>query len=321
MKAAPALPAAALFLVTALAGSLAPPASVDLRDLDDAWLHTTYEQYRDVAGFIDVAYTTQPFLHVALLFRDAVPDRLPVVHPTLATRAYVVDAEPLTHDPLVPVMDLLAQDVPTGIRPGQWMQLPHPCTFSFVVRDSANDLHILTAGHCVDFVGQAVTIRGLGTIGHVRAFVNGGVGADYAVVKILSSQTVNVNPRTIGWGGPTTVATGTVPLSTGVKHYGWGALTWQTHETRCRVGAGPLLWGATTVGWSSVTIWGDSGSELLLADGRAAGIVTHLSTAPWQGTVLGTRYTHAVAQMGTTLGTTFTLESGGPILTTCDGNT
>lgn len=308
--------ALAALLSTSLSASLAPQASIDLRDLDEGWLHQVKPAYESLPGFLDVAYTNQPFLHVAILFRDVVPADLPSLHPSLETRGYVLEAKPLTHEPIVPVMHLLAQDLPPGIRPGAWMLGPHACTMAFVVQDQNGEKYITTAGHCVDFVGQTVSVTNHGNIGVVMDFLNDGVGADYAIVKINDNKLGELNPRTAGWGGPTTVAT-SAGLTTGIKHYGWGALTWQTHETRCRQGVGPLVWGTEYFGFAGVAIWGDSGSEVEAADGRAVGILTHLSLFPWEGTALGTRFSFALSEMGSHLGKTLTLVPGGAVEAQC----
>lgn len=283
---------------------------------DPAWLHEALPAYADLPGFVDVAYVREPTLHVGVLFEQDPPAAVPDLHPRLETRAYHVQAEPVTHDPVVPLYHLLAQDIPEGIRPGAWMTAPHNCTMSFAVQDGQGIPYLTTAGHCVDAVGQAVHLKNEGPIGEVVAFTDAGVGADYALVRIDEDNRSQVDPSVPGWGGPTGVARG-ADLDDGVKHYGWGVLTWPLHESRCRSGAGPLLWGTKAFGFAGVAAFGDSGSDAMLGDGRAAGIVTHLSIAPWQGTVLGTRHTHAIDRLESRTGLDLTLMTGGPVADRC----
>jgi hypothetical protein len=226
---------------------------------------------------------------------------------------------PLTHGPIVPVMDLLAQNVKPGIRPGQWMQYPADCTFSFVVADQSGRLYITSAGHCVDFTGQAVRTRDLGEIGFVRAWRFTDVGQDFALIQIHPHMYEHVDPTMIGWGGPTGLLTTTPPAGTTLRHYGFGSATWMDHSTRCRsaVTTGSS-WSTTTYHQHGVVLWGDSGSPTMTAAGLAVGINTHLSLNPAAGQSSGTRFTHALAQLSQMTGLQLTLVPGRAVNDVCD---
>lgn len=286
--------------------------------VDEAWLADADAFYAALPGFADVGYAAAPDVHVAVLFHGEPPADVPALHPALATRAYSTSAfEPVSHDALVPFMHLLAQQVPHGIRPGAWTTAPWACTMAHVARDAAGKTFIMTAGHCVDRVGQRVALEGEGEIGSVVAFRNGGYGEDFALVSVDDSKLHRVDASMIGWKGPVGVAT--EPGLEAVKHYGWGALTWQAHATRCREGVtAPTYWGVRGFGFNGVVIWGDSGSAANTGDGRALGIITHLSLNPLMGNNYGTRATYALDQLERMTGLDLSIVNGEPVRDTCE---
>jgi hypothetical protein len=147
------------------------------------------------------------------------------------------------------------------------------------------------------------------------AFRNAGVGRDYALVRIDAQHHGKIDPSMVGWHGPQGLAT--EPELGLVKHYGWGALTWQAHATRCRAGVTlPDWWGVTSFAFEGEVIWGDSGSGANTGSGKALGIITHLGGI--EGNSVGTRATHALQQLGAAIGRTLTIEDGRPILDACD---
>lgn len=227
----------------------------------------------------------------------------------------VMPTAPATHDPIVPVMEQLAQNTQPGIRPGAWMEEPHPCTFAFVVEDQDGRIYITTAGHCVDFVGQRVSIREQGEFGTVVAFRDAGAHHDYALISIDSGKLDQVDPTMIGWGGPTGVYQygGVV---TQVKHYGWGSGTWYDHTTRCRTAlAFTPFWDSETFSMFGTVLWGDSGSGSMTADGQALGINTHLDFV--DGTSTGPRFDHVLRELGAMTGLRLDLVEGRPIRDMC----
>jgi hypothetical protein len=188
-----------------------------------------------------------------------------------------------------------------GIRPGSEMIFPYGCTMNFVF-GSPGSYSIGTAGHCVDKVGQPVTLLTIapGTppsarnlllveIGTVQKRVDNGVGADFALVSIKSELQSWVFPTIPQVGGPCGVYTGDglteqrVPLKghatadagEQIFHYGHGVGI-GTGGT-ARTGHG-LYWEPKAFYWTGSVIFGDSGSAARVGTTGlgAAGDVTHL---------------------------------------------
>jgi hypothetical protein len=188
-----------------------------------------------------------------------------------------------------------------GIRPGSQMIAPYGCTMNFVF-GSPGSYSIGTAGHCVDAVGQPVTLLTIapGTpptadnlvlveIGTVQKRVDNGIGADFALVSIRPELQGWVFPTIPQVGGPCGVYTGNgladvqVPLQghatadpgEQVFHYGHG-LGVGTGGTP-RTGHG-LYWESKAFWWAGNVVFGDSGSAARVGTTGlgAAGDVTHL---------------------------------------------
>jgi hypothetical protein len=188
-----------------------------------------------------------------------------------------------------------------GIRPGSEMIFPSGCTMNFVF-GSPGRYSIGTAGHCVDKVGQPVTLLTIapGTppsvenlvlveIGTVKKRVDNGIGADFALVSIKDELQSWVFPTIPQVGGPCGVYTGdgltdqsvpvkghaTVDAGEQVFHYGHG-LGIGTGGTS-RTGHG-LYWENKAFWWAGSVVFGDSGSAVRVGTTGlgAAGDVTHL---------------------------------------------
>jgi hypothetical protein len=199
----------------------------------------------------------------------------------------------------------VAPDAPlsgyVGIRPGSEMIFPYGCTMNFVF-GSPGSYSIGTAGHCVDKVGEPVTLLSIapGTppsaqnlllveIGTVSKRVNNGVGADFALVSIKPELQSWVFPTIPQVGGPCGVYTGdglteqqlplqghaTVDAGEQVFHYGHG-LGIGTGGT-ARTGHG-LYWEPKAFWWAGSVVFGDSGSAARVGTTGSArpGDVTHL---------------------------------------------
>lgn len=183
----------------------------------------------------------------------------------------------LSHEWWVPYMDTAALDIPNGIRPGAWLRLGNSyCTASFVVEDQAGKLYLMTAGHCTQSLGQRIAVKQGTLVAAAGEWLEFGTligrnpnGYDTALIRIDEDKYDLVDPNMPGWGGPQGVAT-TRPAD--ALHYGWGWVTWQEHQTRCRA--------ATTLSWSPTTWWietdtygggGDSGSGVMSYAGLALG--------------------------------------------------
>ncbi len=188
------------------------------------------------------------------------------------------DPLPTSHGYWVPYMETAAPSIPDGIRPGAWIQAgSHYCTAAFVVEDQTGGLYLTTAAHCTDHVGQRVSVME-GTLvaaaGQWEPFGTvvehwPGWNLDAALIEIDEDHHDDVDPSMPGWGGPTGIAT---DAPEGVFHYGWGWVTWQEHQNRCRDGPS-VSWGSQTW-WANTTGGGgDSGSGVLTDSGEALGIL------------------------------------------------
>jgi hypothetical protein len=116
-----------------------------------------------------------------------------------------------------------------GIRPGAWVIAPYGCTMNFVFTKSSR-YAIGAAGHCVDKVGDTVTLVTLapGTenpvlvdIGQVIARHENGIGDDFALVSIRPELNEWVFPTTAVIGGRAGNASGQGPGPCGTTATGW----------------------------------------------------------------------------------------------------
>lgn len=108
-------------------------------------------------------------------------------------------------------------------------------------------------------------------------------GNDFALVKVDPRDVPKVNPTMPFWGGPTGLNRGTLPSGSSVYGYGSSELRLGTTLLSPRSGTST---GTVEGGWRhaaytiSPGIPGDSGSGLLGADGRAAGILSTVNLTP-----------------------------------------
>ncbi|HVL86775.1 MAG TPA: fibronectin type III domain-containing protein [Candidatus Thermoplasmatota archaeon] len=116
---------------------------------------------------------------------------------------------------------------------------------------------------------------------------NGNRANDFALVEILPAWEGLVHPAVLHFGGPTAVVHPLdVPVLTEVVSYGNSPLRAGLEPTSPKRG---FVTGRTADSWTvqiytvSPGVPGDSGSNLLLADGRALGIVVTLAFAPLAG--------------------------------------
>lgn len=206
-----------------------------------------------------------------------------------------------------------------GIRPGSEMIAPSGCTMNFVFQKSGV-YAIGTAGHCVEKVGEPVTLLTIapGTpptvdnlvvveIGNVISRTENGIGADFALVSIKPELQSWVFATEAGVGGPcgTYTADGTAPDVNGwnplvkgenpieagetIYHYGHGLGIGTTGTPRTGVAT---AWTTDAYYWAGAVIFGDSGSAARIQDFRAAGDVTHLViNLKYVGYNAGTRIT------------------------------
>lgn len=200
----------------------------------------------------------------------------------------------------------VAPDAPlsgyVGIRPGSQMIFPYGCTMNFVFQKSGT-YAIGTAGHCVDKVGQPVTLITIAPgdpvdpnnlvlveIGEVISRTENGVGADFALVSIKPSLQSWVFPTIPVVAGPCGAYTGngvvsadvvplrghaTVDAGETIFHYGHGLGIGSGGTPRT---GHALYWEPDAFWWQGTVVFGDSGSAARVGTTGlgAAGDVTHL---------------------------------------------
>lgn len=186
-----------------------------------------------------------------------------------------------------------------GIRPGSEMIAPYGCTMNYVFQKSGV-FAIGTAGHCVDKVGQPVTLLTVApgtsnpvlvTIGNVITMSDNGIGSDFALVSIkpelqswvFTTQAVvggpcgaytadGTAPDVEGWN-PLVKSENPIEAGEGIFHYGHGLGIGTTGTPRAGVAT---AWTTDAYFWAGAVIFGDSGSAARIHDLKAAGDVTHL---------------------------------------------
>jgi hypothetical protein len=194
-----------------------------------------------------------------------------------------------------------------GVAAAGCIVAPAGCTANFVFADGASR-YIGTARHCVDSIGQEVTMQvdtttlaTVGTVSHMTSG-EGEPGNDWALVRIDPAVAAKwgVDPRVPVVGGPNGIYTGCELQA--VKYYG--------HGYGVLVAQGKPEFGVATnwyddgYGWTGFGAPGDSGSPVLVADGRAAGNFTHLivDIGQYPGSDhAGMRITRALQQFGVAL--------------------
>ena len=201
-----------------------------------------------------------------------------------------------------PTVDPSSADVYSG----QCVVFPAGCTANFIFKTGPEPLgpasdgrtaFIGTAGHCVDHSNQTVFMQRGPTIiavGVVKKHVNGGIGNDFAAIRI--NEGLTVDPQSPA-GGPQGIYTGCEPQ--GVKYYG--------HGFGVFVGQGKIEGGVATnwfdraFAWTGAGLPGDSGSGVtIVGSDAAAGDFTHLVVDPkYPGSDLaGTRITRILGYLG-----------------------
>jgi hypothetical protein len=210
----------------------------------------------------------------------------------------------------VPIPDGVDDDASglafTGIRPGAWIIAPSGCTTNFVF-GSSSDYYIGTAGHCAN-VGDEVTLIAapgvLMNIGTTVKSVNKGIGNDFALIDVRPSMEQYVNPSMTYFGGPT--GTGSPRPDDVVEHAGHGLVIGTGGTPR----AGVVVYrgngdGGDAFAWVGAASPGDSGSAVRLANGQAAGDLTHLVVGgPYvPGNVAGTTIQRMLTIAGKPLAT------------------
>ena len=215
-----------------------------------------------------------------------------------------------------------------GVRPGAYVESEDlsgeraGCSFNFVfngftrgVDPVALGRYIGTAGHCVLVTeGQHSWSAGKGprvfdsTGRHINRYVFAvQKGArDFALIKLLPG--VRSNPRMCHWGGPTGIIAGPVEGTLELKHFGQGTGLGDTIPARTAIGQ-DLADRDEARAWGAV-VFGDSGSGIIAADGRALGVIVSMGagyTPGGSGTVGITRLSPQVDLAEQVLGLDFRL--------------
>ena len=187
-----------------------------------------------------------------------------------------------------------------GVSAAGCIVAPAGCTANFIFGGPGN-WHVGTAAHCVDGVGDEVvmqvdtaTLASVGTV--VKRTAEQEPGEDFALIRIdpgVASKW-GVNPAIPVIGGPNGVYTGCGPVP--VLHYGhgYGVVVAQGKPE----GGLAADWGDDAYSWAGVGIFGDSGSPVIVAGGRAAGNFTHLVVGGFVGNLAGMRATRMIQFAG-----------------------
>jgi hypothetical protein len=194
-----------------------------------------------------------------------------------------------------------------GVSAAGCIVAPAGCTANFIFA-SGSTRYVGTARHCVDSIGQEVTMQvdttTIATVGTVSHMTSGeGVpGNDWALIRIdpAVASKWGINPAVPVAGGPNGIYTSCAV--TPVVHYGHG---YGVAVAQGKLEGGLATnWNNTGFGWTGFGAPGDSGSPVLTATGQAAGDFTHLIVDPGTypgSTLAGTRITRALSQFGVSL--------------------
>jgi hypothetical protein len=194
-----------------------------------------------------------------------------------------------------------------GVSAAGCVVAPAGCTANFIFA-SGSTRYVGTARHCVDSVGQEVTmqvdtttIATVGTVSHMTSG-DGEPGNDWALVRIDPAVAAKwgISPAVPVVGGPNGIYTSCAV--TPVVHYGHG---YGVAVAQGKLEGGLATnWNSTGFGWTGFGAPGDSGSPVLTTGGQAAGDFTHLIVDPGTypgSTLAGTRITRALSQFGVSL--------------------
>jgi hypothetical protein len=169
------------------------------------------------------------------------------------------------------------------VRPGVAI-MNATCTLGFVLRDETNaSVYALTAGHCVESVGQPVTVDEVRRFGVVVAFEDGSDGgADWALVRVDTAHRNATSPSVLHWTGPGTPEPELPGQGETVCLYGWGG-TGSSSAPRAR--CGPVVESApgdTPIGrirYDIDTQGGDSGGPVIIHE-TGAPVAIHATANP-----------------------------------------
>lgn len=261
----------------------APTTTMDPQRVDRL-LEELHDTFEGMPGFVDVYFYAGQDPAFRPTFVQEIPDaaretetQVPVAFDVIPERPQPAQATPPALSNSAPgTGDVLCQ----GIRPGA--ALLSGCTVNYVFTDG-QDLYMGTAGHCHSEGDAAVIVKAGNDRVHIGDVVfstgDGGVGDDFALIKIRDAVESRVHPEMCDWGGPTGTHHGSI-LGRGVLQTGHGSgvappAFLGSAPPRPKPGAG-VAWGHTSFTWLGNSIPGDSGSPARIDTGGALGTVTHL---------------------------------------------
>lgn len=218
-----------------------------------------------------------------------------------------------------------------GIRPGAWTKSASGrCTFNFVFDGSDGRTYIGTAGHCLEAEGSENSwTAGTGPQAEVQASrlegaanVSGWSRAgeyayrilnrdfDFALIRVDAVRTHEVVAAMCHFGGPTAYNDDikTSLLNDGPTvyyHFGNGVGTGTTVPGRSMLAT--AMPDESRIGAYGTGTFGDSGSGVISADGRAVGVLVTLGASG--GTNGITRLREQVVRAQSVLGITLTLRT------------
>jgi hypothetical protein len=201
-----------------------------------------------------------------------------------------------------------------GVSAAGCIVAPAGCTANFIFTDGSSH-YVGTARHCVDRVGDHLVMQvdtiTLADVGRVVKHTSGDgdPGHDFALIKLDPAVVAKwgVNPAVPLTSGPRGVYDGCDPQL--VLHYGHG---YGVAVSQGKLEGGLATnWNSDGFGWTGFGAPGDSGSPVVLADGRGAGNFTHL--------IVNIRDYPGSDQAGTRL--TKILQFAGVRLVNADGST
>lgn len=244
----------------------------------------TFNHYDDLPGFVDLIFLDEAEPKLVALF-DADHRGLALPEPTAPVHGIPIYVEETRFEPLMTPWetDTAGNTLPlppipgacSGIQPGARIStVIGGCSTNFVFTDQNGIYYIGTAGHCGP-TGSRVNIGNHGSSGTIiYSTGNGGVGTDFAMIRIDDDKQDLVDPSMCYWGGPTEVA----GVGGGrAVHYGYPVIYSMSHLTRPRVGEISSSGGTNSFSFMGLVASGDSGSGARHEHGGALGTVTHVN--------------------------------------------